>query len=206
MLSELRTGTVVSSDGAINPGRTDKTGALIAADGHGRYIESVYRGNVFLASNSAVQALSGNSTTATGLILTNPAGSGRNLAILEIQVAVASLPAGQSSLILTGSNVTTATTVVHTTPLTVRNAFLGSAPTSGVGLVDSAATIPAANIFRVLGTGTAATVAASTAFPPFVKDETSGILMLAPGTVISLQALTTALSVVASIIWEELPL
>lgn len=202
MLAEIRTGPVVSTDSAVNPGRSDKTGALVVTDAHGKYMEAVLRGNVFVAANTAVQALSLNSTTATGLILSNPAGSQRNLVVLRIQAALASLPAGQSALILTGNVNPIATATVHTTPLVVQNCLVGS-QIRGVGLADSAATLPNATIIKVIPAGTAATVAASTAFPPLVDLIIDGMIILTPGTSISLQCLTTAISVVASLEWEE---
>jgi hypothetical protein len=207
MLIEGRVGGSLSptqpADGSTGLSvRQNREGTLIVGDGHARYQEVVSRGGVFLAANSATQALSVNSTTATGLILTNPWNSNRNLVILEICVAIASLPAGQSALILTGNPTQTQTEPTHTTPLTVRNALVGSTLT-GVGKVDSAATIGAATIMRVIGAGTAATVAASTSFPPFIRDEVAGLITLSPGTCISLQALTTAMTVVGSIMWEE---
>ena len=204
MKIEAQVGQVILSAGSEAQPRMDRTAALVVAQAHGRYHEAVLQGNVFIGSNTAVQALSLNSTTATGLILTNPPGSGKLLSLLEICVAVASLPAGQCSIILTGTAAPTTTAVTHTTPLVSRNAFIGGASNSA-GLVDSAATIPASNILRVVGAGAAATVAASTAFPPFIRDEISGLLLLQPGTCISLQALTTSVSVLASITWEELP-
>ncbi len=202
MISEIRVGPSISGDGVINPARADKTGALVSTDAHARYQEAVLRGSVFTASNTAVQALSLNSTTATGLILSNPAGSGKNLVLLEVCVALASLPAGQSTLILTGNVNTLGAATTHTTPLVVRSSLVGGPP-NAVGLADSAATIATATILRVIPAGTAATVAASTSFPPFIKDEIAGALILTPGTCISLQCLTTAISVVASMTWEE---
>lgn len=202
MLSEIRTGSIVSSDGAVNPARNDKTGALVVTDAHAKYQEAVIRGNVFIASNTAVQALSTNSTTATGLILSNPAGSGKNLVLLRVQVALASLPAGQSTLILTGNTNPLGTATTHTTPLTIQNALIGSGKNS-VAFADSSATIANATIIKVVPAGTAATVAASTAFPPFINMDVDGLVTLTPGTCISLQCLTTAISVVASMEWEE---
>jgi hypothetical protein len=171
-----------------------------------RYYEWTYRGQVWLAANSAVQALSLNSATATGIILSNPAGSGKNCVILDAGVSLASLPAGQSSIIWTANVNPVAAATTHTTPLTVRNALLGFSG-SAVGLVDSSATLPAApSIVRVMGGGPAATIASSTSFPPFIRDEVAGELIVAPGCAISIQCLTTAITVLASIAWLELPI
>jgi hypothetical protein len=210
MLAETRTGLQFSSDGAVNIQRATRSGALVTADGHARYTEAVARGgNFFTAANIATQALSVASVTATGMILTNPVGSGKIISLVEINVALASLPAGQSALILAGATSAVLGTVTQTTPLVPRQAIIGGGSAlTPVGLVASAATLPTGGntILGVLGGAPAATVAGSTAFPPFIRANLDGLFCLAPGAFISLQALTTAITVVSSIIWEEIPL
>lgn len=169
-----------------------------------RFHDAIRRGRTFFACNSALQALSVNSATATGLVLTNPAASGFNLEILQISIAIASAPAAQANLILTGTLLTTAAAnTTHTTPLVVKNALIGSAFAVGVGLCDSAATVPTPAALRAIGGGPAATGSVNTAY---ICDNLDGIITLAPGCVISLQAMTTAITVVASIVWEESPI
>ena len=93
-----------------------------------------------------------------------------------------------------------AAAVVHTTPVTIRSALLG-AGASSVALADSAATLPAAPVVvRAIGGGPVATGSVHAAF---IRDEIAGDLILAPGTAVSLTALTTAISVLASICWAE---
>jgi putative intracellular protease/amidase len=206
MLSEFRVGPVLAQEGSVNQARASKYGALVVADGHGRYTEATRTGNVFTAANTAVLALSVNSGSATGIILTNPVGSGKLLSVLDVCVSIASLPAGQASLVLIGGSSTTA--VTQTTPIVFKNSLLGGSGATGVALVASVATLPAASfaINRIIGGGPAATIAASTSFPAFIRDEVAGLIVLYPGSFISLQAVTTAVSVMASISWEELPL
>jgi len=210
MLNEIRAGLISSSDGAVSPARGTRTGAMVTADGHARFTEAVARGgNFFTAANSALQALSLNSTTATGIIITNPPGSGKIISLVGVNVSIASLPAGQYSLILAGATSATLGAVTHTTPLTVRGAYIGgSNQLTSVALVDSAATLPAGGntILDVLPGGGAATMAASTSYPPFIAYDCAGRFCLAPGAFISIQALTTAVSVLASVQWEEIPL
>src|SRR5688572_18908507 len=89
----------------------------------GKYYDALARGRVFFACNSATQALSVNSATATGLILTNPIGSGYNIVILQVCIAQVSAPAAQANYILTGTLLTTASAnTTHTTALVVKNA------------------------------------------------------------------------------------
>lgn len=169
-----------------------------------KYYDALKRGRTFFACNSAIQALSINTTTATGLIISNPVTSGVNLVLLQLCVAIASAPAAQANLILTGSLLTTANAnTTHTTPLIVKNAAIGAGNAAGFGLVDSAATVPTPAALRAIGGGP---VAGSTLNSAYIREDLDGIIMLAPGCVISLQAMTTAVSVVASICWEEVPI
>jgi hypothetical protein len=197
-------GPVPRADGLTDgPVRVDREGAAMVGDAHARYMEAARRGGLFFACNSASQALSLNSATATGLILSNPLGSGKNLALVELCVALLTAPAGVSSLILTGHPTVQPTANVHTTPLVIKNALLGQ-PSTAVATADSAATLPSApTILRPVGGGPVATGSVTA---PFIKDEIAGAIVLAPGTSIGLQALTTAISVIASMTWEEFPI
>lgn len=181
--------------------RCGVTGDAIASQLNPRYCELTYRGYVFTACNTASQALSLNSTTATGLILTNPAGSSKNIELLEVCVALTTAPAGAAPLILTGNLDITKAAVTHSTPLVIQNAYLGI-PANTVAKADSAATIPNATIMRAIGGGPVATGSVHTAF---IKDDLGGAIVLVPNTCISLQCLTTAISVVASFTWAEIP-
>lgn len=168
-----------------------------------KYADQVRAGNMFFGCNTALQALSVNSATATGLILTNPLTSGVNIEIVEICVALASPPAAQSNLILTGTLLTTAAAATtHTLALITKNCLIGSAFPAAQGLLDVQATVPTPAAIRSIGGGP---VAAASISPGFIRDILDGLLQLAPGCVISLQAMTTAITVLASITWREVP-
>lgn len=199
----VQSGDTVAADQMIVQARFGRANELIVGDGQAPYYDLVKRGNVYKATNQAIIALSVNSTTATGLIVTNPAGSGKNLVLLELVVALASAPAGISVLALVGKP-GPAQTVTHTTPMTTgfSNALYGTG-NSSIALVDTAATIPTPETIRPLPGGP---VAASSIMTPFIKDEIKGSLIVAPGGVISLQAFTTAISVMAQLTWAEVPI
>lgn len=156
--------------------------------------------DVYVASTQAGQATStGLSTTQTGFTLTNPAGSGKSLVVLQINVACTSAPAGAATIVAAANVNPVAAAVTQTTPLTVRSAKLGSGGT-GVGLAASAVTLPAAPVVvRAIG----GPVAASSISPPYIRDDVNGALVVEEGCALSVNSLTTAISAVISMTWKE---
>lgn len=159
-------------------------------------------GNVYHASNQAAVTLSGLSTTATGLILSNPFGSGKNIGILTVGWMFSTAPGGASVVGLAMSPTVSSTQVTHGTPINaVQNAILaGTQGVVGVGKVDSAATTVGTPVFiRTLG----GPVAASQISPPYIRDDIDGSLILPPGTSVQLAFLTTAAVGLGYISWVE---
>lgn len=199
MLIQGQVGPQVLADGTEQTLRLGKLAGLIVQELHGRYYEQAYRAGTFLGATQAAVSLSALSATATGLILTNPAGSGKNLVLLDLSIAVASASAAAATLTLAANVNVVAAAVVQTTPLIVRPALLGSAAAS-VALLASAATLPAVPvIIRAIGGGPVAGASTTSAF---IRDEIAGSIMLAPGTAVSLST-SAAVTVLASIAWEE---
>lgn len=156
--------------------------------------------NVFTAANQAGQALStALSTTQTGFTLTNPVGSGVNLIILQIRVIFTTAPAGIASVVAAANVNPIAAAVTQTTPLTVRSAKLGSSQ-QPAGLAASAVTLPAA---PVVVRGLGGPVATGSVSQMQVVDDVDGALALTPGTALSINCLTTAISAITSITWAE---
>ena len=89
MLNEarsVRTGGLVSASAGDN-------GELLTADSLARYYSLVKRGNVFYAATPAAVTITVAATTATGFILHNPAGSGKNVVLLDLLIHAGSQPA-----------------------------------------------------------------------------------------------------------------
>lgn len=156
--------------------------------------------DVFVASTQAGVATStALSTTQTGFTLTNPAGSGKNLVILDCTVACTTAPAAAATIVWAANVNVTAAAVTQTTPLTVRNAQLGKAA-NAAGLAASAVTLPAAPVVvRAIG----GPVGASTISPPYLRDDVNGALVLTEGSAVSISSLTTAISAVIAVTWRE---
>lgn len=177
-------------------------GALRATDAHGRYFDAVMRGNAYLAANQAGAALSNLSATCTGWCLTNPVNSGKWLSLLAaglFQTSTAATTANAGVQLAFGA--VSATAVIHTTPLVVLNLPLGSG-TRGVGLVDSAATLPAAPTAVMNLWQPSVSATATTGIPGVIAWDFAGLITIAPGSSISFSALS-ALSAAVWGVWEE---
>src|SRR6266702_878027 len=140
------TGPQVNNDGATPPVRVDRQGALVVSENAPRYYELGFRGLTFMASTQAGIAVTALATTATGFILSNPAGSGKNLAIIDLIFAQSSVAGATQPVVALAANVNPiAVATVHTTPLTIQPSLLGSTATA-VAKADSAATLPIAPV------------------------------------------------------------
>ena len=203
MENRLKVGPAVLQDGAEYPGRSDRAGSQIISQGYARYQEAVLRGNVYSACNDAAKAVTTASATCTGFVLYNPAGSGKRLSLLNIKVMLASSPAAQAAVVLGACINPVAAAPSGTTAITIYNALLGVAGNPAAKAY-SVATLPLAQIcVRALSSGVTATGAVN--FPPVTDDDVAGQIIVTPGCLVSLVAITTAISVVASMTWEEIP-
>jgi len=156
--------------------------------------------DIYVASTQAGVATStGLSTTQTGFTLTNPAGSGKTLVILQIRGAFTTAPAAAASVVLAANVNPVATAVTQTTPLTVRNVNLGVTRT-GAGLAASAVTLPAA---PVVVRGLGGPVATGSVSQPQIVEDVDGAICVSPGCAISISSLTTAVSGIWSMVWKE---
>jgi hypothetical protein len=202
LLIDTRTGPVYQADGAGDaPIRQSRFGSLVVTDAHGRYFESVSRGNVFTATNQAAQAVSvALATTYTGLCVSNPIGNTKNALLLGCFYALTVAPAAIASLHVIGGYSATAN-VTHTTPLAapgIQNSLLGTGPPSTMK-ADTAATI--VNPGYVLPISSGFTAAALPSTTPLWID-LGGIIILPPGAWVAIGALT-AVTGFGGFAWEE---
>lgn len=156
--------------------------------------------NIFVASTQAGVATStALSTTQTGFTLSNPFGSGKTLVLLKVMGAFTTAPAAIATLVLAANVNPVATAVVQTAALVVRKANLGVIATAA-GLAASSVTLPAAPVV-VMGLG--GPVATGSVSQPQVNVDLNGALCVAPGCAVSLNSLTTAISGIWTMVWEE---
>ncbi len=222
MLSEIRTGPVVSSDSGINTARSDKTGALITADGHSRFQEAALRGTLFSAGMTITSIA--NATFSTGTLgstatpiigIWNPFGSGKNAVILQARVQIIN-----TALQVTGAGALMWCTAVNqsaiSTGITPLNRFSlaasgavakGFAGTALTGLSGSL-TVQEASAFGGLLSNLSTLQTAAGLMPqaPTYIDHIDGAFIVPPGGVLALLCTTNppvAISAASSILWEE---
>ena len=163
--------------------------------------------NVFTASNVAAQAVSVALTTVyTGLCISNPIGSGKNLVFKGCQYALSVAPAGIASLHLIAGGSSTGI-ITHTTALAApgiqrarigQGAGVASSSVGSVANADSAATVVNPYYLLALGSGfTAAALYATTPLWIPLPD-----LTVEPGGWIAWGALT-AVTGFGSFMWAE---
>jgi hypothetical protein len=187
--------------------RQGRSAEMIVSELQGRYYEGAYRRARFNAANTAgVTTTVGTATTYVVLCLSNPVGSTVNLAIEKVGLSFLVAFAAASTVgLMVGYN--SSTNVTHTTPLAVRNNFVGLG-VAGIGLVDSAATLPTApalsHVFLAGLTGAITT--APTSGGPMLFD-LEGSVILPPGAYAAIYTSTAsgASGFAGSIAWSEVP-
>jgi hypothetical protein len=199
-------GPVNYADGvSASQGRAGRLGDMIVSELNPRYYEQVARGNTYMAASQAVATTTvGLATTYTGLCLSNPLASGKNVAVILASIAQSVIQATQVEgyLLATGFNATT--NVTHTTPGTVQAALVGAAANNSVAKVDTAATLPTAPLYSVALTNTGS----ATTNSPGVTIDLGGAIVLAPGAYACF--VTPAQASVAGLwfgfLWAEIPI
>lgn len=225
MLAEIRTGPVQSSDAAVNAARSDKTGATIVADGHGRFQEAAIRGGLFSGGMTVTSISNATFTTATLgstgtpiIGIWNPVGSGKNAVILQarLQLITTALatPTGPGCLMwctaVLQSAISTGITPLSRLSLTSSGSVCKVyANTALTGLSGNLTVQEASGFSTFVINATAAETAAGflTAGAGGV-DNIDGAFVIPPGGVLALLCTTTpvVISAASSILWEEINL
>lgn len=192
----------VNAAGNFSAGQVDAERALFVGQRHGALYEPSFANAVGVAANpigSPVTTSVALATTYVGICLSNPAGSGRNLALLNVSASLLVAPSTITTLALAAGYAAGGITA-HTTPLTVYSSIIGTTETL-VGLVDSACTLvgtPAT--IRVLGQAPTATTSFS------VDRDIGGSIIIPPGgwvaTVTNIAGPSSGF--VGSMMWEEI--
>lgn len=185
------------------PLKCDILGSQYVGQRHGKYYGAANSGDGGWGANQAGATTSaGLATTYTGLVLSNPAGSGKNLVVQKVSAIFDVAPAALTGVGLIVGYAAGGVTV-HTTPLTVENQEIGASASALVGLVDAAATLVGTPAWRQWLTETPS----ATGVVSYSTD-IDGEIILPPGAYLAIG--TTIAGPTSgfwgSISWEELAL
>lgn len=209
---QAQVGPQTIQDGVPTNLRAGKSAEFVVAELRGKYAEQTYRGNIFWACMTAGVIFPAPAATAANVFtLANPAGSGKNLNLISMDMVMTIIPGtpltGLYGLYVNTNVIAAAVTgtAVIPTPGLVGSKF---AP---VGLPFSTSTVPAAPTlivpFAQKVTGEVATANPISGLPAF-HIEFDGKVSLSPGSAITPQqtvADTTNASVIIAMCWEEVP-
>jgi hypothetical protein len=208
----MSVGPFLGADGTSGApgGRFGKTGESIVAQAHGKYFEAAHRGNLYAAGIADGGAAPGTATGTTGfLILENPKGSGKRLAIKKVSVGYVSGTIGAGTLWHCLNNNPTAAAVSGGTAITPTN-LDSNTGNSSVAKPNTGGTLPATpSKLWPLGSWGAEAAATALSGPAPTSEDVDGAIVLEPGTQYSLQgemAAGTTPKLTAGIVWEEIPI
>lgn len=204
-MDRFRVGPSSAGDGTWNDARAGKLGDLMVSQLHPLYTEQTLRANRYTAANqTGVTSSVAFATTYVGLCLSNPLSSGINVVMDKASwTALVAFAAASAIGIMTGYHAST--NVVHTTPVTPKNALVNGR--DAVAKVDAAATLPVTpTLALILGAGlTGAITTVPTVGPQMVDLE--GGLILPPGAFAAFYTSTAsgASGFLGSFGWSEVP-
>jgi len=164
------------------------------------FMDQARLGNMYHSHNTTAGAVTVLSTTCTGLVLSNPLGSGKDLVVDNMSFVGSTL----STIAEVGIAVsaTVAVAVQTGTAAVVHNAKLrGSNGNQGVGQTLSIATLLTTPVWlRPIGS---ARVTATTDGTPAFTADFEGSLVVTPGTYVCFATLTAARTGLCSVSWAE---
>lgn len=148
--------------GNIVPLRSDPQGGLVVSELHGRYYEATRNKTMFSVASQAVATTTvGLATTYTGLVISNPVGSGIYMILNKLSIMQSVIQATQVEAYALAVGFNATTNVTHTTPATPQSCLIGQG-TTAVGKADTSATLPTAPVYDTFITNTGTATADST--------------------------------------------
>ncbi len=157
-------------------------------------------GQTFFACNQANKATTALSTTATGLILYNPWGSGKKLIIADARFAFSAVPTAAGAVMLAMGNAPSQAATPAGTADSVWCADGSGLAANAAGKVFTIATTNVVNVY-VAPLAVASTTTSSVA----LADLPEGGIVVVPGNYIMFSHITTVATGIGSFLWVEVP-
>ena len=221
---EGKVGPGVSTDGSAPTARLGKDNSVVTQDSHARFQEAAIRGNLYSGGMTVTSISAATFTTATLgatgtpiLGVYNPAGSGKNLVILQakIQLLYTVLTMTPPGAFMWASSLGNGAVSTGTTPFNLGTGVAAGSVAKdmcGVAMTGqtNALVVRTASGLGTMGTNisTVQTAAGFQPYMPAMVDNVDGAIIVPPGGILALLCTTTpvAISAASSITWEEVPL
>ena len=220
MLAEGKVGPRLLGDGAQAEQRMDRTGAVICADAHARYLEATMRGSIFstgpaapftLAATHAIATLGATCTPIVGIW--NPLASNVMVVVMKAKMSLASTgnAAAPTGCFMWATNTNQGAITTGLNPMNRKT--LNQAGSQVKGFSNTALTGMTTNLTVQGAAAFGGTIAAqgATASPLIAGEgveEFEGGWLVPPGGVLALLSSSTATltTAAAMLLWEEIPL
>ena len=205
MKVEGRVGSISAASASVNALRQHTDGSLVVRGSSAKYADAVAAGRVYVGANQAAVALTAAmATTYTGLVLFNPATSGKNYILLRFSYAfTVACPTAATVIGLMTGTVVTAATMDAASAITPRNRLVGTANGSAA-ILDNACTLNGTPVLEEVYSqvGTGATTVPLVAQPNVI--DLDGSMIIKPSSYVAVYsfAANTACGIF-SFMWEE---
>jgi len=156
-------------------------------------------GQMYFACNQANKATTALSTTATGLILYNPWGSGKKLVIADARFAFSAVPTAAGAVMLSMGNTPSSAATPAGTADVIWAADGSGVSTKSVARVFTIATTNVVNVYVA-----PMAVAGSTTASIAMADIPEGGIIVAQGNYIMFSHVTTVATGIGSFLWAEI--
>ena len=158
------------------------------------------QGKMYMACNPANKATTALSTTATGLILYNPWGSGKRLIVVDAVFAFSAVPTAAGAVMLSAAGSVSQAATPAGTAAVVYHADCSGVSTGNAGKVFTIATLPVVNVY-IRPVSVASTTSGS---GTHIRVPEGGITIV-PGNYLHFSHVTTVATGIGSYLWIEVP-
>jgi hypothetical protein len=201
----------LASGASSTPFAQDPFGAMLVSELNARYANLATAGLVFSAATTTGVALAALGTNSPIFTLWNPANSGKNLVLIDVQIGltnVAFATTGVTATLGVGANVTAAPAT--TTAIVGVNNYVGNGNKPNAFTYSQATLAAAPTASRHIATAANSvltTSGGSVMCPATLKDEIAGALIIAPGSLVAIGGEGTVAdwTIIAGMTWAEIP-
>lgn len=199
-LAQGQTGVQNNADGQVVTQQFDRQAAGLVTQLHPRYYQQTVRGNVFSVNTqgTAVTTTAALATTWTGLGISNPANSGKNLVLMKFSATQFAVGAAATIGLMGGVG-------VLATSLAIQSRRIGGGEVS-VANASASATISTPLLITTFGSvGSLATTGYG--LEPGIFVDLEGSIVIPPGSfVCNYTSIVTTTALNFGFTWEEVPI